>query len=154
MRLRKTIVSTALGAALMLIPVMGVGATNASALLPTSTTVSASPGTVFVGQTTNITATVGFLDLLITPTGSVSFTATDGGPTLVLGSASLSSPCLILLISCTATIQATFPSPGLYSVTASYGGDVLSNPSLGATTVDVVPAPLGGGCPDPGQENC
>src|SRR5580704_2818211 len=108
MRLQRAIISTAVGASLAVVPAIGLGVQDASALLPTTTSVVASPATVQTGVSTAITATVGFLDLLVTPTGSVSFTATNGVVTLDLGSASLSSPCLILLISCTATVNATF----------------------------------------------
>ena len=115
-------------------------------ILPTSTTVTATPDT-FSGRNVVVTlkATTGPLGLLITPGGSIDFKVFfPGAPSGAAGvyrSISVSSPCLVILIPCTASTTISVPgaSPGIYSVVASYKGDTLSNPSTGSTTFTVAP---------------
>lgn len=114
------------------------GPAQAAGPLPTSTTVSASPGSVVVGQQVTLTATVRVLDLnglLVTPTGSVTFRT----GTQVLGSASL--PTCELTAPCTAALSTRALPVGSDVVTATYGGDALGSASTGTTTVQVNPAP-------------
>jgi hypothetical protein len=113
-------------------------------VLPSSTTVSASPSSSYAGTPVTLTATVGVLGqngLGITPTGSVKFTSTNGSATVTLGSASLGS---CLLTQCTATLTTSSIPVGTVSVTASYPGDSLVGPSSGSTPVTVAPNPSPG----------
>jgi hypothetical protein len=134
-------------------------------ILPTTTTVQASPSTIvssqgttagsygntaFVPQSTKITATVSIAlvnGLLVTPGGlggNVGFMAQDReGDVLLLGSVPVSS-CLLIVHRCTATVpsNAFFVSPAdatlgatNWLVTAIYSGDLLSKGSNNSTTV-------------------
>jgi hypothetical protein len=130
---RLALISTLAAAVVCVGP--AVGSAAASGLIPTATSVVAS--TDIIGPTSldtaKLTATVRF-GLLITPTGTVTFKTTSlGGATTVLGTATLDSPCLILLKSCTAelTVSGAALFPGENVITASYAGDVLSRPSSG-----------------------
>jgi hypothetical protein len=126
-------------------------------LLATSTTVSASPNVVvssspsagFVPQSTTLAVAVTLAPLgglLVSPSGSVTFTAVDGeGDTIQLGSAKVST-CLLTLIKCNADLSTNAfyvttadQNSGLdgtkWTVTASYPGDLVAKPSTGFTTV-------------------
>lgn len=110
----------------------------AAGLLPTSTTVVATPSSSTEGTAVTVKATVkvlGLGGLGITPKGSVAFTATNGVATASLGSATL-SPCL--LSSCTAVVVTSSIPVGTTSVTAAYHGDALSKPSSGTVAVLVM----------------
>ncbi len=124
-----------LGVGLLVAPVPA----QAAGILPTSTTVQASASPVLVGTPVTLTAKVSVLGLgglLVTPTGSVTFSATNGGPPVTLGSAGL-SPCLVLLAPCTATLTTSALAVGPNTITASYAGDLLAAGSSRTTTVVV-----------------
>jgi hypothetical protein len=129
-------------------------------ILPTTTTVAASPSTIvstngdgnpnFVPESTTLTATVSIVvvnGLLVTPGGlggSVGFMATDReGDVLLLGTAPVSS-CLLILNQCTASlpsnkffVAAADSTLGAtnWTVTAVYSGDLLAKGSSGSNTV-------------------
>jgi hypothetical protein len=151
-------------------------ASSPLSLLPTTTTVAASPSTIvstntngdpnFVPQTTTITATVSIVvvnGLLVTPGGlggTVGFVAADPeGDVILLGTAPVSS-CLLTLHRCTASVSSNkfFVAPAdstlgatNWRVTAVYSGDLLSRGSMGsntvvATTGDDTSCVTGAGC--------
>lgn len=113
-------------------------------LLPSTTTVSASPTTSFVGTPVTVTANVSLLGLPglgITPTGTVAFKFVRGTTQVNLGSAPLNS---CLLTACTASRTTTaIPGGGPGTVTATYSGDTFLNPSSASTgvTVNYLPEP-------------
>jgi hypothetical protein len=112
-------------------------AASAEGLLPTTTTVAASPATSTAGDPVTLAATVttlGLPGLGVTPTGSVAFTASDGSSTTSLGAATLGS---CLLTACTASITTSAIPAGSTSVTASYAGDALSAASSGSASITV-----------------
>jgi hypothetical protein len=116
-------------------------AVSAEGLLPTTTTVTASPATSTAGDPVTLTATVSTLGLPglgVTPTGSVAFTASDGSSTTSLGAATLGS---CLLTTCSASITTSAIPAGSTSVTASYAGDLLSAASSGSASITVTPPP-------------
>jgi hypothetical protein len=100
------------------------------AIIPTTTTVAITESSAFPTALL-ATATVS-PGLLITPTGTVTFTMTtlnDGKVFSVTDP--LSSGCVLLLTSCTATQFVPKVSEGVI-VVATYNGDDLSQPSTGA----------------------
>ena len=116
----------------------------ASAILPTTTTVTATPASAVKDSPVTLTATVGLSGiggLLIAPTGQVNFSATVGGATVQLGSAQLPGGCLFTIVVCSATLTTTALPVGNVTVTASYVGDSLADPSQGTTQVTVAPSP-------------
>jgi uncharacterized membrane protein YgcG len=119
---------------------VGLGSASAG-ILPTTTTVTATPSTLVEGAPLTLIATVGPLDLAVTPTGTVTFTAADGGTSVLLG-ISPTSTCVILLSTCTATLNTTIADVpnGTYVITATYSGDTLSDGSVGTTTIAVTGA--------------
>jgi hypothetical protein len=124
---------------------IGVGSASAG-ILPTTTTVVASANTIAEPGNITLVATVGPLDLAVTPTGTVTFTASGQGHTELLGISPTSS-CLILVSTCTATLNteiAGVPN-GTYVITATYSGDLLSAGSSGFTTINVTGGGGGGG---------
>jgi hypothetical protein len=143
-------------------PLLLTGSASAApslGLLATSTSVSASPNVLvsstvdpppFTPESTTVTAVVHEAPLgglLITPTGPVVFTAADShGKAIALGSGNLSL-CLLTLIQCSASVKsnAFYVDPldatnggTTWTVTASYGGDLLAKPSSNFTTVTSV----------------
>jgi hypothetical protein len=113
-------------------------------LLPTTTTVTATPNSQpqNADDTVTVTATVGPLDLYLTPRGTVYFTVWAPGATLGINTSNIDlSTCVILLSTCQASL--TFPVgasnsvndgdvvPGVYTVEAHYSGDSLSKGSNG-----------------------
>ena len=133
-----TLVASTLGLAAAVLP------TAASAgVLPTTTTVTVSPVASVTGQQVRLTATVSILGLPglgVTPTGPVSFSATDGSANTSLGSSVLG---FCLLTACTATLNSTSLPVGTTLITASYAGDLLAGPSSGSapTSVTLNPNP-------------
>lgn len=126
------------GAALLVTGTIGPAAvlapTSASAgLLPTTTTLMVAPVSSVNGQQVTITAAVKLLGALpglgITPTGTVTFTSTDGTHHFAVGSAPLG---FCLLTTCTATLQSASLPVGTSSITGTYSGDAVSNPSSGS----------------------
>ena len=112
----------------------------AAALLPTTTTVSASPATTTAGSPVTLTATIKVVSLDGLASGSVAFKVSSVTPALALGSAPVGS-CTPLLMQCTATLTTTALPVGTDVVTATYSGDGVSGGSSGSTTVVVGPAP-------------
>jgi hypothetical protein len=113
--------------------------------LPTTTTVTANPANSTAGASVTLTATVtvGGLSLGTKPSGSVSFSASNGSVSTSLGSATLGS---CSGSSCKATRVTTAIPVGSTSVRASYPGAGLTAPSSGSTPVTVtepVPEPTG-----------
>ena len=105
--------------------------------LPSSTALAVSPKTSVVGTTVTLTATVKVLNsngLGITPTGSVTFTSTNGTQTVTLGSAPINS---CLLTTCKATLKSAAVPIGTTSATASYPGDTLVGASQGSAALTV-----------------
>jgi hypothetical protein len=98
--------------------------------VPTSTKLSSSSNPAASGASVTFKATIGPLDLRITPTGTVTFR--DG--TQTLGVVPLGGSCFILISSCTASFT---PSPlpdGTHAITASYSGDAYSARSSATIT--------------------
>jgi len=122
---RLGLISTLAAAALGIGP--AVGSAVAKGLLPTMTVVTSS-GITASGAT--LTATVG-TGLLLTPTGTVTFTDESNG--VKLGTVPLTGPCLLSLGSCTATVNIPSSSlaGGVNTIWASYNGDLVSKPSSG-----------------------
>jgi hypothetical protein len=131
-------------AAAVVVAMISTAPATAAGLLPSTTTVTATPISSTAGSPVTLRATVSLLGLPglgVVPTGSVAFTATNGTATAALGSAPL-APCL--LIPCTATLTTTSVPVGTTSVRASYGGDLLVAGSSGMTPVTVAPNPKPG----------
>lgn len=137
------------GSALLVTATMGpacvFGPGNASAgLLPTTTVLTVTPASSVNGQQVTISAAVKLLGVLpglgVTPTGTVTFTSTDGVHSFAVGAAPLGS---CLLTTCTATIQSTMLPVATKSITGTYSGDPISNPSAGmaSSTVSLNPSP-------------
>ena len=104
---------------------------EAAGPLPSATTVTASASTVTYGSPVTLTATVSVLGLglLITPSGSVTFSTAAG----TLGTVALSSPCI--LTACTASLTTNDLAVGDNTITATFGGDTLSSASSATTSV-------------------
>jgi hypothetical protein len=143
---RRRASALALGASIALItPVLATVPANAAGLLPTTTTVSASPSSATVGTPVTLTATVSVLGLpglAVLPTGSVTFTSSNGTTTSPVGTAPLGS---CLLTSCTATLTTSSLPAGTTSVTGAYSGDGVSGPSSGSTPVTITSPTTTGG---------
>ena len=143
-RRRRTAVTGLLIALATAFPLVVVGLVPApaSAIVPTSTTVSASPTTTVRGAPVTLTATVGLSGVggvLVAPTRTVTFTATNGGPTVPLGTAQLPSGCLFTIRVCSASLTTTALPVGNVTVTATYAGDSIASTSSGTTQVTVAP---------------
>lgn len=122
--------AVALGGSLVVAPA-------ASAIVPTTTTVTASPAASNVGDSVTLTASVYLKPvggLGVTPTGYVSFTASNGTQTTALGRAKLGR---CLLTTCTATLTTTSIPAGSTSARASYAGDLIASGSTGSTPISV-----------------
>lgn len=126
------------------VSILGVGAfvtsgnrASGAGAIPSATAVVASPSTVNFGQPVTLTATVSSIGLakLVIPSGTVSFVGPGG---LNLGTATITSPCLLTIILCDASITTSALPVGTDSVTANYSGDLLSSTSSGTTTVTVL----------------
>lgn len=106
--------------------------------LPSSTTLDVSPQSSTAGTAVTLTATIkvlGLNGLGITPTGTVSFTASNSsGSTVALGTAAVGS---CLLTTCTATLTTTYVPIGTVTAGASYSGDNLVAPSSGSHALTV-----------------
>lgn len=107
----------------------------ATGSVPSTTTLSASPSSGTVGSSVTFTAKVSAAvvgGLVVTPSGTVTFSYVSGSSSGTLGSAQLAS---CLLSACTATLSSNALPPGTSTVTGSYGGDSVVAPSSGSTTV-------------------
>lgn len=105
--------------------------------IPSGTSIVASPSTANFGHPVTLTANVSSIGLgtLVIPSGTVTFVGPGG---LNLGTATITSPCLLTIIPCDASITTTALPVGTDTVTANYSGDVLSSTSSGTTTVTVI----------------
>lgn len=106
---------------------------SAAALLPSTTTVKATPATAGLDRNVHLTATVKVLNLggaVIFPTGTVTFSTVDG----VLGTAPV-TPCAV--IPCTASLDTTQLPLGTNVVEADWSGDKYGKPSSGTVKVIV-----------------
>lgn len=115
---------------------------------PTSTVLSCASAAVSAGAALTCTATVND-PLLVTPTGTVSFTSGIGNPTCTLTGAGTSGAA-----SC--SVQFTPSTAGSYTVSAAYGGDSVRAASTSDTLQVVVtapPAPANGGSGNNGSPN-
>jgi hypothetical protein len=136
------------------------GAGQASAALPalpippillSTTSVTTTPMTQVQNQSDQITvtATVGPLNLYLTPSGIVFFTVWAPGATIGINSSNIPVTCgIILLQSCQASI--TFPVgagnsvndgkvvPGVWKVEADYSGDSVSQGSHGFGSFTII----------------
>lgn len=135
------------------LPLAAVGLVSApaGAVVPTTTTVSASPTSSVQGDPVTLTATVSIQNVggvLVTPSRQVDFTATAGGPTVQLGSAQLPSGCLLTVTSCSASLTTTALPVGNVTVTATYVGDSVASSSSGTTQVTVTQRPPSATPPD------
>ena len=116
-------------------------AANATCLLPSTTTLSASRSSGTVGDSVTYTAKVSVVVVggaLVTPSGPVAFSYNNGTSSGSLGSATLGS---CLLSACTAKLTSTALPVGTNTVTATYGGDGLVAGSSGTTTVTMAAPP-------------
>ena len=95
-------------------------------LQPDTTTLRITPATVSSGSTVTYKAVVaGTLQSTPVPTGTVTFSATNTTPAMVLGTATLDGTG-------TATLTAPAPTAGTYTVVASYGADTNYDVSTSA----------------------
>jgi len=122
------IIGTLATVALWLAPAAG----SAAGLVPTKTNLVAMPSIVGPTDTATLTATVKY-GLVVTPTGSVTFT--DSTTHTTLGSAPLTPLCLLALRQCTATLHVSGSALGSGDnvILAGYPGDLISGPSSGST---------------------
>jgi len=107
-------------------------------LLPSTTSVVATPSSGNANTNVSITATVtvaGLPGLLITPNGLVDFTYTNGGTTTNIGEG-LIAGCL--LKTCTTTVTTPGLPAGTSTITATFAGDLLAHSSTGTTQVSFV----------------
>jgi hypothetical protein len=98
---------------------------DATGPVPTTTKLSASANPAPAGSTVRLTATVGPLDLLVTPSGTVTFTEVDE----VLGTVPLRGGCIVVISPCAATLTLPSLPAGTHHITAQYNGDAFSAPS-------------------------
>jgi Big-like domain-containing protein len=134
--LHRSLAAAALATGAMVVALSATPA-GAAGPLPSSTTLAVSPKSSVVGTTLTLTATVKVLNsngLGITPTGSVTFTSTNGIQTVTLGSAPIGS---CFLTTCKATLKSAAAPIGTTSATASYPGDSLVGASQGSTPMTV-----------------
>ncbi len=108
---------------------------------PTASTVSCSPGTLAVGQSTTCTVTI--TDNVgsgqTTPTGMVSFASSGAGSFSGAGSCTLSGNGASASCQVAYTPSATGTPRRSDTITASYGGDPTHTTSSGSATVTVQP---------------
>jgi hypothetical protein len=114
---------------------------SAGIILPSSTVVTAAPSTTDLGSPVTLTAKVRAAivgGVIITPTGKVTFTYTNGSSSGTLGRASIGT---CLLSACTARITTSALPAGTNTVRGTYGGDLVVTASSGTTTVTVIAPP-------------
>ena len=141
--------------------VLGVAATagawlaaapaDAAGGLATTTTLTVTPASSITGQAVTLSATVSFTvlpSLGILPTGTVTFSSSNGLTSVPAGSATLGN---CSLTACSATITTSSLPVGTTSVKASYGGDGLAAPSSTTKAATVAPNPSPG---DNSTVNC
>ncbi len=107
---------------------------------PTTTTLTVSNANVTQGDSVTLTASVavaGTGGLVVTPSGSVTYSAVSPAGTVQLGSSPLAVGCT--LSPCTSTLTTTSLPVGDVVVTARYDGDSFTQPSSGTANVHVTP---------------
>jgi hypothetical protein len=126
---------------------LAVSAPAHAVILPTNTVV-AGPVGALAGQSVTLTADVTFPligGLIVSPSGKVTFTASNGGAPVTLGSKTLGVAGCILnlpfLPPCRVTLTTNALPPGNVTVTAKYSGDLLARTSTGTTTMKVLATP-------------
>jgi hypothetical protein len=119
--------------------VVAAQSSQAAGLLPTTTTVTATPSTAGERRNVHLVATVkvlGLPGLGVLPTGTVTFTSDDANTNIVglLGTAKLG---FCLLTACTATFDTTDFVQGADTYTATYSGDTVSKASAATGSVTI-----------------
>jgi Bacterial Ig-like domain (group 3) len=107
--------------------------------IPSTTTISASPSSGTVGTSVTLTAKVAAAivgGVIITPSGTVSFTYVNGSSSGSLGQATLGS---CLLTACTAKLVTNALPPGTSTITGVYSGDALVASSSNTASVTMNP---------------
>ncbi len=108
--------------------------------LPTTTTLAVSSTNVTQGDSVTLTASVsvsGVGGLVVTPSGSVTYSAVSSAGSVQLGSSPVATGCT--LSPCTSTLTTTDLPVGDVVVTARYDGDAHTQPSSGTANVHVAP---------------
>jgi hypothetical protein len=104
----------------------------------TSTALTCSPHTVAIGQATSCTATVTDADSSpTTPTGTVTFTADNGGGTFSSSSCTLAAGSTSGQASCTVSYTPGQAASGTQNITVAYGGDSSHSASSSETQLTV-----------------
>jgi len=124
-----------------------VGSANNSASPPpvgagsrsSATSLSCSPGSVAVGETSSCTATVSDIASSgkSTPTGTVSFTNSQSGSFSPGASCTLAATATAGESSCQVAYTPAAAGSGSHTITANYGGDATHAISTGNTTVQI-----------------
>lgn len=120
------------------IPAATSTSAGAAGLLPSTTSVTATPASSNVGDSVTLKATVTVLNLPglgLTPSGTVTFTDSDGITTTTVGTGTIKG---CLLVTCTTSITTSSLPAGVTTVSASFPGDLLAAASSGSATVTVV----------------
>jgi len=112
-------------------------------ILPSTTTLSVSPGTSYIGTPVALTSTVSLLGLPglgITPTGTVTFKYDAGTTHITIGSNSLAT---CLLTTCSVSRSTSSLPAGSGTITATYSGDTLlaTSSASSSVTVNYLPEP-------------
>ena len=107
----------------------------------TFTSVTCTPSTFEAGETTSCTATVTDTDAApsSTPTGSVAWTSDEATGAFVPNPCILAPTATVGVARCTVAYSSTKASQ--QTITASYEGDLIHQPSSGSTVVVVEPGP-------------
>ena len=121
---------------------------------PTTTSISCAPSSVAVNEATTCTATVADISVnQAIPTGTVTFTVNGTCYTngvywtcqIPISSCTLGNPsttsasCSVTYTSANCPCYAWQTSPGTYTITASYNGDMAHPDSSGSTSLNVTP---------------
>jgi hypothetical protein len=141
MRRRATRVFTAAvvvaGAVAVAAPALTTTSAGASGLLPSNTDVSITPASSNVGNAVTVKATVtvlGLPGLGLTPSGTVTFSYSDGVSNSVIGTGTIKG---CLLVTCSTSITTSSLPAGIGVVSASFPGDLLAAGSQGSGAVTI-----------------
>jgi large repetitive protein len=139
--LRAIAATAAVVAIPMALPATMLSSASAAGLLPSTTTLAASPTSATQPANITLTATVSVLGLPglgLTPSGTVSFS--DGGS---IGTGTISG-CLLTTCTTSLTTSSSNLPVGTSTVTATFAGDLLAASSSGTASLTVIaPAPKG-----------